>query len=80
MNILARMATQRSAVISRPLSRSFVKLTKPRLGGGEPHPTFEPPFNKGVIALGLTAVTVVGVGIPVMSCSFQNKKHGFPIK
>lgn len=74
--MFARAALSRA--VARPaMTRSFVRTTKPKLGGGEPHPTFEPPFSKSVIGGITLAVVGLGVGIPLYSVKFQNDKHGF---
>ena len=51
--------------------------TKPKLGGDHVHYVFAPPFNKGFVAFMVCAVTILGIGVPVKSVLFQNKKHGF---
>ena len=35
------------------------------------------PFNKGTIAFLVFGTTAIGVGLVVMSCTHQQKKHGF---
>ena len=42
-----------------------------------PHPTFTPPYDKAIIYGIASAVIGLGVGIPITSVIFQNRKHGF---
>ena len=41
------------------------------------HPVFHPPYSPVFVGGVILTVLTLGIGIPVFSVVFQNKKHGF---
>mmetsp|Transcript_8044 Transcript_8044/g.14260 ORF Transcript_8044/g.14260 Transcript_8044/m.14260 type:complete len:81 (+) Transcript_8044:66-308(+) len=74
---LARTAVRSAPVARATQSRSLVTATKPKLGGGEDHRVFKPPFSKLSAAVVVFGVVGAGFFVPLYSVKYQNKKHGF---
>eukprot|EP00512_Aurantiochytrium_limacinum_P000391 CAMPEP_0171493690 /NCGR_PEP_ID=MMETSP0958-20121227/5103_1 /TAXON_ID=87120 /ORGANISM="Aurantiochytrium limacinum, Strain ATCCMYA-1381" /LENGTH=78 /DNA_ID=CAMNT_0012027343 /DNA_START=43 /DNA_END=279 /DNA_ORIENTATION=+ len=76
MLALASTAARRT-VLRTNQARTLVTASKPVLGGHEEHRVFHPPFNKFLVGGVVFGLTTLGIAIPIGSCIYQNKKHGF---